>query len=70
MLFRKNIEHSCSYCKLGTKLNDRQTACVRHGVVSSAYSCRSFVYDPFMRVPPKPAKIRKQGLTDDDFKIE
>ena len=36
MLFRKDIEPSCSYCKRGTPLSDSEVVCSRKGIVAAA----------------------------------
>jgi hypothetical protein len=45
-----------------------ELGCLRHGVVDAASCCRSFRYDPFKRVPPKPVRLRK-NYTDKDFQL-
>ena len=69
MLFRKDIEPSCSYCKRGNPLGDNEVICSRKGVVAADSSCRSFQYDPLKRVPPRPAKLAGTELEDKDFAL-
>ena len=69
MLFQKDIEPRCAYCKRGTPLDGEQVICIRRGIVSPTGSCRRFKYDPLKRVPPRPAKFSGGGLSGDDFKL-
>lgn len=69
MLFRKSIEPRCAYCQRGTNLNETQVACLKKGVVSAGGHCRSFVYDPFKRVPPPPVALDTSRLKEEDFSL-
>ncbi len=69
MLFRKDIEPSCSYCKRGTPLSDSEVVCSRKGIVAADSSCRAFRYDPLKRVPPRPVKLNTDKLTKEDFSL-
>lgn len=74
-LFRKNylyskaIEPHCAYCSHCTKDNEHQGVCDLRGIVALAGQCRKFQYNPLMRVPPKPARIRGR-FSDEDFFFE
>lgn len=68
-LFRAGIEPHCAYCQRAVPLDDENMMCRRRGVVPCGGSCRSFRYDPFRRVPPKPAVLRG-SFTDADFTLE
>ena len=68
-LFRKNLEKRCAYCANGTMLNEREVACPHHGVTDCAYHCRRFVYDPLKRVPPRPAALKTENYSAEDFKL-
>ncbi|MCL2568566.1 MAG: hypothetical protein FWE12_03905 [Oscillospiraceae bacterium] len=57
MLFRKNIDPSCAYCKHGSQLSYDKVACMKRGVVPLYGSCRKFSYDPLKRVPERPRKF-------------
>ena len=61
MLFRKNMEPSCAYCKHGTQINFDRTACVKRGVVPLYGACRRFAYDPLKREPERPHKLPPTG---------
>lgn len=68
-LFRKDIEPHCVYCQRAQPLGDEKMMCRKRGVVPCGGACRSFRYDPFRRVPPKPAVLRG-SFTDADFALE
>ena len=57
MLFKKDIEPRCAYCAHGTQLEGDSILCKKKGVVHSGGHCRSFRYDPLLRVPPPPAPL-------------
>lgn len=69
MLFDRNIEPRCAYCKHGTTLDEEQVLCVKKGVMSPVGSCRRFRYDPLKRIPPKPATASFAHLKDEDFTL-
>lgn len=69
MLFRKDIEPRCSYCKFATAIGSGSVACVKKGVLSEGDSCRSFDYDPFKRTPPAPAAPDFSKLKSEDFSL-
>ena len=68
-LYSKDIEPHCAYCSHCTKDNEHQGVCDLRGIVALAGSCKKFQYNPLMRVPPKPARIRGR-FTDEDFFFE
>lgn len=68
-LYSKDIDPHCAYCSHCTKDNEHQGVCDLRGIVALAGSCRKFQYNPLMRVPPKPARIRGR-FTDEDFFFE
>ena len=67
MLFEKDMEPRCAYCKRGTSLDEETVMCVKRGVVSAAGACRRFRYDPLKRVPPKPLSVDFSHLKEEDF---
>ena len=67
MLFKKDMEPRCAYCKRGTLRGDNRVMCLKKGSMSAAGSCRAFRYDPLKRVPPKPAHADFSKLRDEDF---
>ena len=68
-LYSKDIDPHCAYCSHCTKDNEHQGVCDLRGIVALAGSCKKFQYNPLMRVPPKPARIRGR-FTDEDFFFE
>ena len=69
MLFRKNIDPRCAYCQRGQQINDREVACVKHGIMAVEDYCRSFKYDPLKRGPPRPAVLDTDKLNEADFSL-
>lgn len=77
MLFRRDINPACAYCQYATRddniIKNREMICKkRGGVMPIDYHCRAFRYDPFKRVPPRPAglSIRTRKLKPEDFALE
>ena len=69
MLFRKDIDPRCAYCRQGQQINEREVACVKRGVVPVEHHCRAFRYDPMKRTPPRPASLDTGKLREEDFSI-
>ena len=69
MLFKKDMEPRCAYCKRGTLLGDDRVMCLKKGIMSAAGSCRAFRYDPLKRVPPRPAPLETARLKESDFSL-
>ena len=69
MLFTKNIEPRCLYCKLGKTLDKETTLCKKRGVTKPDSSCRAFRYDPLKRVPPRPVALDLSKLNEEDFTL-
>ena len=67
-IFRKNIDPRCIYCSRGSSISDNEVICLKRGIVEAYGSCRSFRYDPFKRIPPKPVRLSK-NYSDSDFKL-
>ena len=67
MLFKRNIDPSCTYCRRGKQITEETILCQRKGVVSPAGSCTAFRYDPLKRVPPRPATPDFSQLKEEDF---
>lgn len=63
--FKKNIMPDCNYCEYSDFEND--TAVCKKSKVIKNGKCRSFSYDPLMRVP---TSVSLSGnYTADDFKL-
>ena len=67
MLFEKDMEPRCAYCKRGSPLDEETVVCVKRGVVPAAGSCHRFRYDPLKRIPPKPVSVDFSHLKEEDF---
>ena len=68
-LFRRDMDPRCAYCEKGRQINEREVACVKRGVVPVEYHCRAFRYDPLKRVPPRPAALDTEKLSEADFSL-
>lgn len=69
MLFKKDIEPRCAYCKRAATLDEDRVMCMKKGIVSAADSCGRFKYDPLKRVPPKPVTANFSHLKEEDFSL-
>ncbi|MGN0986167.1 MAG: hypothetical protein ACI4OU_06680 [Candidatus Enterenecus sp.] len=67
MLFEKDMEPRCAYCKKGAPLDEERVMCLKKGIVDAGGACRRFKYDPLKRVPPKPHSADFSHLKDEDF---
>ena len=68
-LFRKNMEKRCAYCASGSVLSESKVACPYRGIVDAAGHCRRFAYDPLKRVPPRPAPLKSEKYSAEDFTL-
>lgn len=68
-LFRKDMEKRCAYCAYGRAVSETQIVCERKGVMDAADHCRRFAYDPLRRVPPRPAVLKTEKYTAEDFRL-
>ena len=59
MLFAKDLPSFCLWCKNGSPLQNGQVLCRFRGPVADDGCCRRYSYDPYKRVPPKLAPLRK-----------
>ena len=69
MLFRKKIEHVCSYCRHGVRLEDDQILCSRRGVQEADGHCFQFRYDPLKRVPKKMKALDFSKYDQEDYSL-
>ena len=69
MLFRKDIEPRCAYCRKGNRISEEEVICLRRGIVPPEGSCRAFRYDPLKREPPRPLKLPTGRLSQKDFEL-
>lgn len=66
MLFDKNVERICAFCRHSCDFDDRNVLCCKKGPVPHRHSCRRFRYDPLRR-RPAPAAPLKKALPDEAF---
>lgn len=64
-LFGKNITPSCSYCQFSVFENNNCFCSKGKNIVDD--KCKSFKYDPLMRVPQSAPTLHEYTL--DDFKL-
>jgi len=69
MLFSKDIDPRCAYCKHATYLNDSTIMCLKKGITSPSDQCRRFRYDPLKRLPPKPQTLSRSQFSEEDFTL-
>ena len=69
MLFRRDIEPMCEYCRYGTALSRDEIGCVKVGITSPGENCRKFRYDPLKREPEVRAKVDSRRFTQEDFEL-
>ena len=69
MLFRKDIDLHCAYCRKGQQVNEREVACIKRGIVPVEHHCWAFRYDPLKRVPPRPVALNTEKLKKEDFSL-
>lgn len=69
MLFRKNIEKSCSYCVHSTKLDEGQFLCSKKGFRSQDEFCFRFRYDPCKRIPSKAKALDFSKYDQEDYSL-
>jgi hypothetical protein len=67
LLFRRNIEPSCSYCYYGVVIGYGEVICSKKGIMSEDDRCGSFRYEPTRRKPeyaqsPVASKIFEEDL--------
>lgn len=63
-LFGSNIRPACKYCERVLQEIGDKMLCSKKGVVLSTNKCRKFIYNPLMRVPPKPRPVQKFEKSD------
>ena len=69
MLFNRNIEPSCSYCRFAAALGHDEYACSKRGIMSGLGSCGSFRYEPTKRQPESRRNLKDSGFTAEDFSL-
>lgn len=69
MLFRKNIQPSCTYCQFAAQLDNNMILCAKKGMVVSKERCMTFRYDPCKRIPPKPKALDFAKYDQEDYSL-
>lgn len=70
MLFRKNIEPCCAYCRFGIEIGENEVACRKRGVLEKYDACRRFRYDPLKREPEAAPSLDPSRYCAADFALE
>jgi len=69
-MFSKNLEKRCIYCERSVKIDSDKSICIKHGVISNGYSCKSYLYDPLKRVPIARASLNTDKYSAKDFAVD
>ena len=69
MLFRKDIEPRCAYCKFAKNAEPGTVICRKKGIRPESEACRRFRYDPLRRVPPRPTLPDFSKYDDRDYSL-
>ena len=69
MLFSKEIDPRCAYCKRAAPLGEGKLICEKRGVVSPEEHCFRFRYDPLKRTPPRPNMPDFSRFDGEDFSL-
>jgi len=69
LLFSRNIEPSCAYCRYGVSLGYDEVACSKRGIMSEEGKCGAFKYEPTKRKPEYMRPPITPEVSEDDFRI-
>ncbi len=69
MLFRKDIDRCCAYCKFAGSAGEEQMICAKRGLVSPMDQCRAFAYDPLKRTPSRAKSPDFAALNERDYSL-
>jgi len=69
MLFNRNIEPSCAYCRFSMGLGSGEFVCSKRGIVAADNSCSSFKYEPTKRVPEPQPRIKVPSLDAQELSL-
>ena len=70
MLFDRNIEPNCGYCRYGANLGFGEIACAKHGIMAAHGNCSAFRYEPTKREPIVSQRPKKSEFSEDDFSLD
>ena len=69
MLFRKDMEPRCGYCRFSAPAEEGIVICRKRGLMPETNYCRKFRYDPLRRTPPKPTAPDFSKYDKKDFTL-
>ena len=69
MLFRKDMEPHCSYCRFSTLAEPGTVICRKKGIMPENSSCKRFRYNPLRRTPPRPLQPDFTKYDDKDYSL-
>ena len=69
VMFRRDIEPRCEYCRHGLALGCEEIGCVKRGITSPDGHCSKFRYDPIKREPERRTKVDAGRFTQEDFEL-
>ena len=69
MLFRKEIEKMCCYCKHAGQTGGEYLLCSKKGFVCPDGGCLRFRYDPLKRVPVRSQAKDFSQFEETDFSL-
>lgn len=69
MLFRKKIEHLCTHCIHGTRLDEETVLCTKKGTRSADSKCFRFRYDPTKRIPKRAKAMDFSKYDQEDYSL-
>jgi len=69
MLFNKDIEPRCEYCRHGVLFGEDEIGCYKFGITLTGESCGKFRYDPEKRVPERRMKVDSGKFKTEDFEL-
>ena len=69
MVFRKDIEPHCGYCRHASFAGEGIVICEKKGVLPAEGHCRWFRYNPLRRTPPPPMLPDFSKYDDRDYSL-
>lgn len=69
MIFRKDIEPRCAYCRYASPAEPETVICRKKGICLESDKCRKFRYNPLRRVPPRPKLADFSRYDERDFSL-
>jgi len=69
MLFNRNIEPSCIYCRFSRTMGNGEYVCSKRGIMSSSGYCSTFKYEPTKREPQPLQRYKASNLSEEEFSL-